>query len=216
MKKMIAVVAVAAMVAAGAFALPAFRFSAGADLGYQGLWQTVKAKNGGGTTKSNFNAFKFDIFADATYAQLGLGFNFGKFTTDPSGDMIDKASATYMSLNLLLKYPFALGSKFTLAPAAGFDYEMFLSAKNDNGTLKRSDDWGNGSDKASAYFDRFIFNFGAQADYSLTDNLYLRGTILYGIACYNKGDDDRHSGSTYVDSNIISGPTFTIGAGYKF
>jgi hypothetical protein len=94
--------------------------------------------------------FGVDAFFDATYVMASVGFD--GVTVSAKNDPY-----SYLSLGLLGKYPMALGEKFAIAPALGFEYQLL---------------------------DNFILKFGTIADYTITGNLYARAGFIaaFGLA----------------------------------
>jgi lipopolysaccharide assembly outer membrane protein LptD (OstA) len=138
-------------------------------------------------------------FFDATYAEIGLGLNF--FNDDDT-------DTTYFSLSVLGKYPFDIGQKLTLFPLIGFDWNLFMSAKFGDEEIKRAD-----FEDDADELDMFIINFGLGADYALTDKLYLRGSLLYGIKVNSKSEQEIVDDGGKV---FTGGPTFKVAVGYRF
>jgi hypothetical protein len=97
----------------------------------------------------------FGVFFDATYLEIGLGLDFatakkGKSEETYGGETItidppdSSMGINYFSFSLLGKYPIALGSKATLSPMVGFDWNIATSIQStDKGVkgtkYKRSD-----------------------------------------------------------------------------
>jgi len=119
----------------------------------------------------------FNAFFDATYAMVKVGMFIGGDSREidwGTGNKVTmKMTYNYLSLGLLGKYPIDLGG-FTLFPMLGFEYNMFLSGEMEAGgaveTLEISPD-----------LDMFILQFGVGVDFNLTDKIYLRPSLLWGI-----------------------------------
>ena len=161
----------------------------------------------------------FNAFFDATYAMLKVGMFFGGNSEEESymGEtMKNKSSFNYFSLGLLGKIPIELGS-ITLFPMLGFEWNILTGGKftaefageSESESFSRSD-----FEDDKSYFDMFIIQLGVGADFNLTDRLYLRPTILWGIdVLRNKAEKDfkDNNGSTFKHKLDIG-----IALGFKF
>jgi opacity protein-like surface antigen len=215
MKKVLLVMVLAAIVAGGAFALD---MSAGGGAFYAGGF-------GGGAKGSfyedgmhidakiemPFNAFGVYGFFDATYVEVSASLLFGsgslKYTYSFMGMSMSESGPDYsftsLGFGLLGKYPFKINDKITLFPAVGIEYQAVLSLKADGET---QDDAGD--------FSHLWFRFGGGLDYNLTDKLYLRGTLLYGIRTVSKIEKDMAEEG--LSTNLGHGPALKVAIGYKF
>ena len=187
-KKLVLALLMAALLAGGAFAQININMSAGLG-GNFGMHMT--SYSGGGESEShNIVGGGFHAFFDATYAIAKAGMFFGGNSEKHDWGMGDpvtvKTSFTYFSLGLLGKYPIDLGS-FTLFPMLGFEYNIFMSGKSsaegESEKFKRSDL------DSSSDFDAFILQLGAGADFNLTDKIYLRPSILWGIDLFRSNEE---------------------------
>ena len=73
------------------------------------------------------------------------------------------------------------------------------------------------SDKS--YHDRFIINLGIGMDYSLTNSLYIRSILNYGIGLHKKPQKELRNlirDAGYDISFLNHGPTLKFAIGYKF
>jgi opacity protein-like surface antigen len=206
MKKVLQVMVLAAIVAGGAFAID---MSAGGGVFYAGGF-------GGGinigianvNVTMPYNAFGVYGFFDATYVEVSASLGFGSGDSKSNSPYFSSSSYSFtgLSFGLLGKYPININDKITLFPAAGIEYQAVLSLKVDGEKL---DDAGDLS--------HLWFKFGGGLDYNLTDSLYLRGTLLYGIRTaskYEKEIVDLYSG--FASTNLGHGPTLKVAVGYKF
>jgi opacity protein-like surface antigen len=209
-KKWFLMMALAAVVAGGAFAQSALSFSAGVNADFLALFKSVKHE-GGDPQKTNTVGGGFGAFFDATYAKIGLGLDFAnQKAADSKGD---GTSLTYFSLSLLGKYPIGLTEKLTLFPLLGFDWNIAMGGESHGIKIKRSDLGEDSMFGEKDRYDAFLIDLGAGVDFALTESLYLRGSFLYGFKTNSK--DERE----YVDEGakvFTSGPTLEIGIGYKF
>jgi len=163
----------------------------------------------------------FYAFFDATYAMAKVGMFIGGNSQETDLGIFEKwktkNSATYFSLGLLGKYPIDLGI-FTLFPMLGFEYNIFMSSKksveingvtveDESGKFKRSD----APDGHSSDFDMLILQAGVGADFNLTDNIYLRPSVLWGID-FHRADGEKPEGGSLFKHKLDVG----IAVGYKF
>jgi hypothetical protein len=208
-KKIIPVLVLTMAIVGGASALD---LSAGALLG----------PNFGGKTDSDlkeetFFGFGFGAYFDATFVEASVGMNL--VTTYYDGEKVFDYTYNYLTLGLLGKYPIALGEKFSIAPAVGFDYQLFLGDSDGNSRQDYQDMYdalyalstlfGGGFDEVNVAerHDNFIIKFGAIADFAFTDHLYARGELLGAFGLPHKDSDP-------ADSSF--GADIKIGVGYKF
>ncbi|GHV31993.1 hypothetical protein AGMMS4952_21610 [Spirochaetia bacterium] len=215
MKKGLLFVVCAAALATSTFA---FDLSVGGGFQWGNLWvistfrdDVVKTKpipNGGfgigkhdGTEKvdamtiTDEDRLGFDIFVDATYAEVDIGMLWspvGRLSgPDPSGNGLTNTTGTdtYINVSALGKYPFKINDRVTIFPLLGIDYQIFLSATDGQGaSWGRYDEYGKsdaeGKFKREAvlsYFDDIWIKLGAGVDVALTDRFFLRNEFLWGF-----------------------------------
>jgi opacity protein-like surface antigen len=125
------------------------------------------------------------IFFDATYLEASVGIFFGSGTWEMNiGSPINQPVAigdfkfTSIDTGLLAKYPFAITPGIKIFPLLGFDYSFVLSAKLEGEEENNPADW-----------NHLAFKFGAGADFSLTNLLFLRFEALYGIRLASKAEE---------------------------
>jgi opacity protein-like surface antigen len=236
MKKLVLFSVLAALVAGGAFAQteptqsepaqpestqPAFgiKLSAGGG-GYftSDFGGGVEASMNGQTGSWKIPYFGGGGFAffDATYAELSVGFFGGGGTMKQEGGQSNESDMSYMGLDigLLGKYPFAISEKLSVFPLLGITYRLMLSVKDEDGEqLKNSD-----GDDASGDFSALWFKLGGGLDFSLTDQLYLRGGLLYGLRLANKFENDMVDSIPSGDPKALLGHGLEvkISVGYRF
>jgi hypothetical protein len=202
-KKLVLALLMAALLAGGAFAQN-FRLSAGGGISIiPSFGETIydgKAQDGSKTTGFDLG---INAFFDATYAEINIGLLLGnqKWSEDD-----DKGFYTAtLLLGVVGKYPFSLSDKFMLFPFLGIDYSINLAANRDGGVIEDSDYW----------FNALSILFGVGADFSLTNALYLRGELGYGIILNTKAeadtvnDDDKYA---FFKGKI----PIKIAVGYRF
>jgi hypothetical protein len=119
-----------------------------------------------------------------------------------------------MDIGLFGKYPFHLGGKFTVFPLLGIDYRVVLSAEDKATKMQpQNADGDDDPGRLSALW----FKLGGGLDFAITEALYLRGEILYGIRLRN-GDEKEYSDTLGSDATYRLGNGFTIKAAlaYRF
>jgi hypothetical protein len=206
-KKFWLVLLMAILVLGGASASPTFGLSAGggvfADLGMGGGFESKST----GKVEVYMPGIACGGFAffDATYAELSLGFSggLGRFLV---GDHLERIDFSIMNLNISLlgKYPFEIGTKWTIFPLLGIDYQLMLSAKGeDEYEVKASD------------FNALWFKLGAGFDHSFTEQIYLRFSTLYGIRLPNQFEKDAVD-QLNADVLLGQGLTIKLAIGYRF
>jgi opacity protein-like surface antigen len=172
-------------------------------------------------------------FIDATYAELTLGIYGGKgkfkYTVESTGadpQTLQDVDISYMNFNigLLGKYPFMLNKKLSLFPLLGIEYNICLSAKDEDGEEYEGLD----GDGKPADFSALWFKLGGGLDFSFTEKVYLRFEALYGLRLANKFENDmKDVMDDFIKSSIpgIStdtktllghGLTAKIAVGFKF
>jgi opacity protein-like surface antigen len=203
MKKRLILGLVFAVTAAGmTFALPEFRISAGGGLYFTSDFGggvkapvTVSIANISSTDynvsiKTPYVGFGAFGFLDVTYAELSMGLWGGGGTMEgksntpsyyttplPLGDT--DFSVLGFDIGLLGKFPFTINEKLLLFPMLGFTGRIMLSVDQDGFEY---DDPGD--------FSAFWFKFGGGLDYAITDHIFLRGELLYGLRFPNKSEED--------------------------
>jgi hypothetical protein len=164
-------------------------------------------------------------FFDATYAELTLGIygGSGKIkATMKAGDQsqTEESDMSYANFNigLLGKYPFAVNQKLSVFPLLGIEYDICLSAKNEDGDEYEGMDGKGGPGDFSALW----FKFGGGLDYSFTEKIYLRFEALYGLRLANKVENDLkdylEKMASGIDTKTLPGHGLTakLAVGYKF
>jgi hypothetical protein len=195
MKKLIAMVVVAAAIGTAAFGQEEAKKEAKKPGALSAGFVLLPNFGGGIGDESedmSYGAFGFGLYFDAKYVALNIGLDFLREKYD---GVKDDDSYNYFTIGLLAKYPIAIGSsKFTIAPAVGFEYQMFMK----QGDWKRSDakDDLDGSDYTVVnQYDNFILKFGALADYTITGGLYARAGVLLDVKFAHKDGKDPYFGA---------------------
>jgi len=181
----------------------------------------------------------FGVFFDATYAEVGLGLTFvgGTFETiykendverPNSNDKERAISGTSLNINVMGKFPIAVGDAMTIFPTVGIDYALCLAASStyDGETEKFEDQFKDDSVKyTNGDLSQLWIKFGLGMDYTLSGNLFIRPQLLYGIGFANKyvSDNvketkDRYAGNgsdITVESVLSHGLSVKVAIGYK-
>jgi hypothetical protein len=219
-KRIFLALLVLTLAAGGAFA----QLSAGIGGNFAVSWDsyTVTYPNLTGTSTSTTPGGGFYAFFDATYVEVDVGLLFGGNTTThvtvsegtAPDDSVWEANSSYLTLALYGKYPIDLGG-FILSPMLGIQYDIGLSVKDNDGN-----EWElEASDKAD-FLNKFWVKLGVGADINLSDALYLRPSVLYGINFGTKMANDsrdefnKQDGVTQTDFN--SGLDIRVALGFKF
>jgi hypothetical protein len=120
------------------------------------------------------------IFFDATYFELSVGIS--GFQTrnslvtythkEDSQDTKEKINlrnsfGAFLNFDVLAKYPIAIGRRFTVAPALGLNYNLFVSEHGYH-------------DGVASDYNSFGINTGAVADFNFYIPIYLRLELLVG------------------------------------
>ncbi|MDR3324720.1 MAG: hypothetical protein LBS82_01840 [Spirochaetaceae bacterium] len=220
MKKCISVLALATIVAGGVFSqeqettTPAEKkaglFSAGVGAYLTGDFGGGYEYTSGSTTRTTKMPYFGGgfLFLDATYAELSFGFFGGGGTTTSERTGRDATttdfSVTGLDIGLLGKYPIALGS-LTVFPIFGINYRVIVGAKTAGYEVDKPGD-----------FSAFWFKFGGGLDYAITNNVYLRGDLLYGIRLANKVENDAIDGrGDDAKTRLGHGIDVKVAVGYK-
>jgi hypothetical protein len=178
----------------------------------------------GGNFAANFSSYKYDgkdiaalrtigggFFAlfDATYVEANVGLLFAGMQHGYDGKWDnDSLNLSFLTLALYGKYPFRLSS-FTLFPMLGIQFDFCLSAKQDgeiifdNPLMRRE------------YFNRLWIKFGAGADFNITEKLYFRPSLLYGIN-FGTSNDREVKNNNSKESSFHHGLDIRAAIGFRF
>jgi len=225
-KRLLMALLIAVLTAGAAFAAPELKFSAGAGglfgSNFGGGMQMTGEAMGGLASMDFKMEFPYSggggyAFFDATYAELSVGYFYGKIKPKFKGSLTilgvempinpeDYASIPIvkiqtLNIGLLGKYPIAINDKFSLFPLLGAEYQIALSVKGkfddldgdgeaDEGEYRRTNSDGSLGSKAPGDWSSLWFKGGVGMDISFTDKLYLRLDLLYGIRLPSKAEKD--------------------------
>jgi hypothetical protein len=216
-KRIILALLVVTLAAGGAFAQ---ELSAGVGGNFAISWEQITMSAGGNTGEvlGTTSGAGFYAFFDATYVEVDVGMLFGsqkvKQTMGGSSSEADGPDVSVLTLGLYGKYPIDLGG-FILFPLLGIQYDLGLSAKQTiGGTTYEAKD----EDLPDA-LNRLWVKLGVGADINLSDALYLRPSILYGINFGSKNTNDAVDGyknQSGVDvTSFYHGLDIRVALGFK-
>jgi len=190
MKKSIAVLVFLMIVATGVFAQ---EFSMSAGGGFQSDYSIPLQKGSEGFERE----MGIIGFFDVTYAEFNLALGYGQNTEITDSDYID------LQLAILGKYPFEFRS-VTFSPLLGAKFVLPVWLKEDISGFNATDLAYIGL-QAGVGFDFFF------TGRSLTRKFFIRTELLLNLDF--KGLSDFYDGADTVQK---IGPSFKLGAGYKF
>jgi opacity protein-like surface antigen len=162
------------------------------------------------------------ILLDLKFVEIDLGLglgNVGEFNSDNPFSSNENFPARTISLRggIYIKPPFTLSSMFTFYPVLGAEYELFLSAMKDDGRdaifpISSSNQNANAREALSSV----SFKAGIGLDTVLTEKMFLRSEMMYGIRLPNKFEQYQADIYTGVNSKLFHGGDFKIAIGYRF
>jgi hypothetical protein len=150
---------------------PKFTLSAGAGGAFVGGFGNRFEGNDAETFFVDLGGGAF-MFLDATFAELSVGYATGRtIIRTKSGGQTTKDSATLrvLDVDLLGKYPFNLGSRISLFPLFGVNYQHAFSSGDEN---------------------TWRIRLGGGMDFKVTEKLYLR---VQGLSGFRLDGTDLHA-----------------------
>jgi opacity protein-like surface antigen len=169
-------------------------------------------------------------FFDATYVEADMSLIFTSYgqtvkmpnlpnlSSSLNGPQKHRYTITQMNLTILGKYPISLNDKLTVFPLLGIDWQIALY--NNDGQLyedfKIVKAMGYDVPNLGEFWNCFWIKTGVGADYSITNNLYVRGEFLYGIKLNSKNDTDNARYWAENLKGVANGPSVKFGIGYRF
>jgi len=246
MKKLICAVFMCMACATAVFALPELRFSAGAGgiLGGHFTRYNLQARGPAANMSAyqTMNQFDYGLFAffDATFVTLGLIIQTGRNNFDesvyidgtwnPDESRSGQGWETGLGISLLGRWPFRLNERVTVFPLIGIDYIISLVQRRSDeyGLIYNRDDGLREADKDGNAFrlsdwNAFIIRVGGGVEFDLTNRIFLRSDLLYGIRLMTvwerknldfmrnfSGDSSPRLGG------LSSGPSVRLSAGWRF
>jgi len=197
--------------------------SAGAMIDFAPVNEHLGYTFAGASAYNNINIpeLRVGAYLDAQYAQLSVAFA----ATATGTEKVESGGSTttsdfnynfsYVSTELLGKYPFKLGS-VNLFPLLGAEYDFNLTYVDTNGNDLRAA----ATDQQRKDLNQLWLKVGAGADFNITRHFYLRPEVLFGYKIPSQTDKDA------VDSLKAGGATdvsfawtrwdFSVMAGYSF
>jgi hypothetical protein len=178
------------------------QLSAGAGATFAPVWMTTKATYGiapvDGETSSttmSLNTLTFGAFVDATYLQASVGFAMDigdvKWNEKYSSSLLgtndsgtEDIDGTWLVIGAMGKYPFKVGS-FVIFPLAGVEYDLNLTYKHDGSDVKDTM-----SDDQKANLNQFWLKAGVGADFTVSGNIYVRPSAIFGYKLHSKLQND--------------------------
>ena len=183
--------------------------------------------------------YGFLAFFDATYGtfsillQNGVGSFDQPVKNQPGMSSNGQSWETVLSFSLLGKYPFSLNEKLTVYPMLGMDYKVSLvQRRRFTSATPYGDavidptvmpDPSTSLTSSQADFNSFHVRLGGGAEYLLTDRIFVRGDVLFGIRLmtdYERKNLDYMKKMTYDNSpklgGLSFGPSVRLAAGYRF
>ena len=199
-KKLVLAFLMATLFAGGAFAQ--FSLSAGGGALLVPSFSRTKA----GSVSDTISNFDFGVngFFDATYAELNVGLLFGKMDM---GSV--KLNTMTLTFGLLGKFPFSVSDNLVIFPFAGIDYNVGLSAKSGDVKLPNMGD----------FMNALSVVFGGGVDFSITESLYIRGEVGFGITFNTRAQKTAKdvAALTNTDYSTFNGKIpIKIAVGYRF
>ena len=183
MKKVLVIFILAVVAISGAFAQieelsVGGGFFINSDLGGSGY--TITAPGAGSlefdSTHKGFGIFSFiDIF----YAEISLGVLWGTLTdkiTAPGEIEITNWDLTSIHFSILGKYPIDM-IDFVVFPAIGIEYQSYSEVSYFGYPLNNPGQWSS-----------LWIRFGGGIDYDINPDIFIRGTLLYGIKLPSDGE----------------------------
>ena len=208
---------------------------------YQGANVTIDNE---ATTKAPWVGGGAFLFLDANYVEAFVGFtagggkwkqeskqnqtiSYGGQSQSNNDSDSEEADVSFSALNFgyLLKLPIALSDKITFFPAAGIDYQLSVGGKltyteelgPNLGDTTITIKWDGEDGPDADYFSALMFKFGVGFDFGLTETIYLRSELLYGIRLASLIEKSMQGGG-YIPDEVkdqvdVTGPRTRLGHG---
>jgi len=195
--------------------MPEIKLSAGGGVFYAGDFGGGVIDGGKLAFSMPYNGVGVYLFFDAVYAEIFGGYSGGSGSwvsgsgVDPAVDM----RRTYLSGGIFAKYPIDVGV-LRLFPLVGIDYEASMSF-DVSAPDGRAYDFGAGDAHAGAV-SALWFKFGGGVDFGVTERVYIRAELLYGVRTANQLENDIADRYSDREANPGHGVTFKVGGGVRF
>jgi hypothetical protein len=160
--------------------------------------------------------FGLDVFFDAKYVEADIGIYF-----QPSAG---EGLETSLNFGLLGKYPFKANDRFTFFPLLGVDYKFMLVMIDEFGDSRGRGDTdfkynrGDPDVTTGARHDEIWFKVGIGGDVTLSDRVYLRNELLWGVRLLNDWEKEGNAYATEGGrelSMFYHGVTYKLAVGFK-
>jgi opacity protein-like surface antigen len=205
---------------------PAFRVSLGAGGAFNADLSTWFVDKDVPGDLSRYNSSSLGTapyaFLDLKYAEVTIGLGIGKvggfhsanpFASNPNFP----AGTLSLRGGAYLKMPFTLSKMFTLYPLLGAEYELFFSARKDDGRDAKFPVSASNQDASPMEaLSTVSFKLGIGLDTFFTDHVFLRTELLYGLRLPNKLEQYQDDMYADVDFKLFHGGNFKIAVGYRF
>jgi hypothetical protein len=123
----------------------------------------------------------------------------------------DSVSTTNVEIRLIGKWPIPLRNRFAIFPLFGVDFKIALA---------RDPSLEGGGDSPFEMLSNVWFNWGWGADFALTERIYLRPELLYGLGTNSKLQrdeiDDANRTTKMIDNIINHGLDVRLVVGNRF
>jgi hypothetical protein len=160
------------------------------------------------------------LFLDAVYAEAFAGYSTGGgdwiSAAAPSGDYLPYMSRTYINIGVLGKYPLGAG-RLRYFPLLGIEYEAAIAGKLEYGDGGVYEFDGTDGRYGAGSLSNFWVKLGGGGDFKISENLYVRGELLWGVRLANSFESDgavfgNRDGSPMTGSGV----GVRVGAGVHF
>jgi len=166
-----------------------------------------------------WSGYVIGVFFDLVYAEVNLGITIGGgnpvSTMDGESETNEDVEFLFTSLNIgvLGKCPIPLSYATTLFPIVGIDYVLCLNGVYNDEKFDGKDGAPNASD-----FSALWIKFGFGLDFNITNNVFFRPELLYGIRLANKYERNMVKNVLLGDAETVLGHGLTakVGVGFKF
>ena len=206
MKRAVVLLVLLAVMVSGVFAMDK---TVGGGLLYNGAWtrfDDTYYKTEYTLSRTGLGAFGF--FGISQYLELNFGILAkipNKITAkDPyygtvtyTGDELGLDTTSALQLGIYGKYPIPLSDRLVIFPTGGVDFEFTIGTE--------ADEWG------WAWWHDLWFRVGGGVDFFLTDRLFLRSHIIYGLGIPIGGPDWDD-----LDMKLSHGLLIKAGVGFMF
>ncbi|GMO66046.1 MAG: hypothetical protein Ta2A_14010 [Treponemataceae bacterium] len=183
----------------------------------QGLFDTKELTGSGGIF----------AFFDATYVEASAALLISAVTQSvgiPNLPIHNLAPVEYhytitqLQFSVLGKYPFTVAPKMTVFPLLGATYQVALSDYEDKlyKNFQVPAEKGYDMPNLGEYWNAFWVKLGVGYDLEITEQLFLRGKLVYGLKLPNAYELRMSKYWKASIAGMVNGPTLDVSIGYKF